>query len=244
MRSFLRTLAFPIACALTGAAAALFVVTVNQAPAPACPAAPTIHIRHEMQALATAPSLHERRAARVAPPRVAPVAFVHPTVAAPARVAPVAFVHPTIAAPAPFDDPRSRLEVPAGAVRCVETGRCVVDLGFYQTLRRDPSLLAREAHILPSLKDGHMRGLKLYAIRSGSLPSLLGLKNGDLLTRLNGVPLDQEGGASIAGAVVGLIRDREQPIIRMDIERKGQPIAVSIDVASLKEALQPASAGH
>ncbi|PCC73240.1 hypothetical protein SAMN02745121_03033 [Nannocystis exedens] len=211
MRSFLRTLAFPIACAFTGAAAALFVVSLNQAPPPACPAAPTIHIQHEM--------------APLPPPRPA--------------VAPIAILHPPVAAPAPAlvaGTPKPRLAVPEGAVRCVEAGRCVVDLGFYQTLREDPSLLKNEAHILPSIKDGQVRGLKFYGIRPGSLPNLLGLKNGDMLTSLNGVPINTEGGPSIAEAVVRLIRDRSHPLIRMEIERKGQPIAVAIDVAALQEA--------
>ncbi|MCY0987367.1 hypothetical protein OV203_09555 [Nannocystis sp. ILAH1] len=210
MRSFLRTLAFPIACAFTGAAAALFVVSLNQAPAPACPAAPTIHIKHEMAPLAPPPR-----------PTVAPIAIIHPPVAAPARV------------PGPH---QPRLVVPEGAVRCTEPGRCVVDLGFYQTLRDNPSLLVNEAHILPSMRNGQPRGLKFYGIRPSSLPGLLGLKNGDLLTRLNGVPIDGEGGPSIAEAVVRLIQDRNHPIIRMGIERKGQPMELAIDVAALQDA--------
>ncbi|MCY1008855.1 hypothetical protein OV079_25520 [Nannocystis pusilla] len=131
---------------------------------------------------------------------------------------------------------KPRLAIPDGAVRCAEPGRCVVDLGFYQTLRYNPSLLANEAHILPSIKDGQPRGLKFYGIRPGSLPGLLGLKNGDLLTRLNGVPIDREGGPSIAEAVVRIIGDRDQPIIRMSIERKGQPMELAIDVAALQDA--------
>ncbi|MFZ6181495.1 hypothetical protein [Nannocystis pusilla] len=210
MRSFLRTLAFPIACAFTGAAAALFVASLNQAPTPACPAAPTIHIKHEMAPLAPPPR-----------PTVAPIAIIHPPVAAPARV------------PGPH---RPRLAIPDGAVRCAEPGRCVVDLGFYQTLRDNPSLLANEAHILPSIEDGQPRGLKFYGIRPSSLPGLLGLKNGDLLTRLNGVSIDREGGPSIAEAVVRLIQDRNHPIIRMSIERKGQPMELAIDVAALQDA--------
>ncbi|MFY0540176.1 hypothetical protein [Nannocystis pusilla] len=93
-----------------------------------------------------------------------------------------------------------------------------------------------EAHILPSIKDGQPRGLKFYGIRPSSLPGLLGLKNGDLLTRLNGVPIDGEGGPSIAEAVVRLIQDRNHPIIRMSIERKGQPMELAIDVAALQDA--------
>ncbi|WAS96181.1 hypothetical protein [Nannocystis punicea] len=214
MRSFLRTLAFPIACAFTGAAAALFVVSLNQAPPPACSEAPTIHIRHEMTPIAPpAPPA----------PTVAPIAIIHPPVAVPAPA------HPLVG---------PQLAIPDDSVRCVEAGRCVVDLGFYQTLRHNPFLLRNEARILPSLKDGQMRGLKFYAIRSGSLPNVLGLKNGDLLTAVNGVPINREGGMSIAETLVELIRDRERPIIRLEIERKGQPVAVAIDVASLKDEVR------
>jgi general secretion pathway protein C len=51
------------------------------------------------------------------------------------------------------------------------------------------TLLARSARIVPSLKDGKPNGFKLYAIRPGSIYSLIGMKNGDTIQAVNGRPM-------------------------------------------------------
>lgn len=210
MSSFLRTLAFPVACAFTGAAAALLVASVAVAPAPDCPAAPTIHVEHH-----TAPA--------------PPVAFVHP-VAPPAPPAPP--IHVLVP---PVDPAPARLEIPDGAVRCIEPGRCVIDRGFFMLLRDNPSLLARQARILPSIRDGQPRGLKFYGVRPGSLPGLLGLKNGDLLTAVNGVPAADGHGIASAEGLLNYLATREHPVYSLEIERKGEPVRINIDVAWQQE---------
>ncbi len=48
------------------------------------------------------------------------------------------------------------------------------------------TLLARSARIVPSVKNGKPNGFKLYAIRPGSLYSLLGMFNGDTISAING----------------------------------------------------------
>jgi len=215
MRSFLRTLAFPIACAFTGAAAALFVVAVNQAPpTPACSEAPTIHIQHEMTPLA--------------PPARAPI------IAVPALV--------NLTPPSSRPAEPAGLEIPEGAVRCTEDNHCVVDRGLYLLLRDNPSLFSRQARIMPSLRNGAMRGLKFYAIRPGSLPRQLGLKNGDLLTAINGVPVTSSQGVATAEAMVQLLSDREHPVFSLAIERKGEPVRITVDIAWQQERGQQTAA--
>lgn len=202
MRTFLRTLAYPIACAFTGAAAALLVVALKETPAPPCPAAPTaIHIQHEMTPLA-APAL----------PPVRPVAILTPSA---------------------VDAPP--LEIPDGAVRCLEAGRCVIDHGLFLLLRDNPSLLTRQMRLLPSIRDGHVRGIKVYAIRSGSLPRMLGLKNGDLLTAINGVPVTDGHEVISADALLSFLSSRERPVFSLEIERKGEPVRINIDIDWLQE---------
>ncbi|WP_224193898.1 PDZ domain-containing protein [Nannocystis pusilla] len=222
MRSFLRTLAFPIACAFTGAAAALFVVAVNTDPRPpACPDAPTIHIQHEMTPLAPPAPV----------PVVAPVAF-----------APALPVMVNVAPPPRRHAEAAELTIPEGAVRCTEDNHCVVDRGLYQLLRDNPSLFSHQARILPSLKDGQLRGLKFYAIRPGSLPRQLGLKNGDLLTAINGVPVTSSQGVATADALMQLLHDREHPVFSLAIERKGEPVRITVDVGWQQENAAQAQA--
>lgn len=52
MRAFLRTLAFPVACAFTGAASALLTAHLLAAPAPTCPQGPVLELRQVATALA------------------------------------------------------------------------------------------------------------------------------------------------------------------------------------------------
>jgi len=51
------------------------------------------------------------------------------------------------------------------------------------------SMLARSARIVPSVRNGKPNGFKLYAIRPGSLYSLLGMTNGDTINAINGHPI-------------------------------------------------------
>jgi general secretion pathway protein C len=51
------------------------------------------------------------------------------------------------------------------------------------------TLLARSARIVPSLGNGKPNGFKLYAIRPGSIYSLIGMQNGDTIQAVNGRPM-------------------------------------------------------
>lgn len=209
MRSFLRTLAFPIACAFTGAATALLVAAVVVEPAPACVETRTIHVEHQISHAPPAPAF--------APP-------------APVFAPPAPPVHVVLSPPAP-----PTLEIPEGTVRCIEPGRCVLDRGFYLLVRDNPALLAGQAHVMPHRRDGKPRGLKFYGVRPGSLPGMLGLKNGDLLTAVNGIPTADGHEFATADTLLNYLAVREHPVLTLEIERKGQPVRVNIDIAWQQE---------
>lgn len=185
MRIFLRSLAFPVACAFTGAAAALLVTHLRSAPTPACPDAPVLEI--------------------------------HPYVAAPPP--------PPAPPPAPAPEPaREVLQIPDDAIRCSSEGRCSIDRIFLATLLDNPGLLHWHARVMPSIRDGQMRGFKFYGLRPGSLFRLLGFKNGDLLTAVNSVPITSMGTlAALAGPFA-------PGTFVLDIERKGEPFQLRIGV--------------
>lgn len=48
------------------------------------------------------------------------------------------------------------------------------------------TMLARSARIVPSVRNGKPNGFKLYAIRPGSMYSLIGMQNGDTIRAING----------------------------------------------------------
>ncbi len=79
-----------------------------------------------------------------------------------------------------------------GAIVCTADG-CTLRRSFLRQLLTDSGTFARNFRIVPKTIDGETVGVKLYGIRSGSMPALLGFENGDLLTGLDGVALPTLG---------------------------------------------------
>lgn len=111
----------------------------------------------------------------------------------------------------------------AAGVRCLAGERCVVSRAALDQLFENPSRLAEQARIMPSLKDGEFRGFKIYAVRPGSLPAEIGLKNGDLIKNLDGVAL-----TSTEAGLEAVKRLRGAAAVDLDIERKGQRMRLHV----------------
>jgi type II secretion system protein C len=88
----------------------------------------------------------------------------------------------------------------------------------FRKLLAEPDCLVRQARIVPSIKNGKPRGFKLYAIRSESLYSRLGLKNGDLILKLNGHEMTTPDKALEAFASLKMAKT-----IAVELERRGKP---------------------
>ena len=102
------------------------------------------------------------------------------------------------------------------AIVCAEEHRCTLDRAYLDELLADPVTLTSQLRVMPSVRDGVMRGVKLYGIRPGSLPKLLGLRNGDLVVSINGVAVNGMDAAS------GTYRRlRRVDTLAVEIERKG-----------------------
>ena len=104
-------------------------------------------------------------------------------------------------------------------------GPLKAELAVLATRNRDPALLAKQARIVPKQKDDEVLGYKLYGIRRGSLPKLLGLKNGDMITAVNGEELK---GMDKAMALYTKLRRASN--LSVSIERKGQTINKEIQI--------------
>jgi general secretion pathway protein C len=83
----------------------------------------------------------------------------------------------------------SQEEEVAKSIRKVGEGKYEVERSGLNKVLANTTLLARSARIVPSVKDGQPNGFKLYAIRPGSLYSLLGMFNGDTINAINGNPM-------------------------------------------------------
>jgi membrane-associated protease RseP (regulator of RpoE activity) len=82
----------------------------------------------------------------------------------------------------------------------------------------NPNCLMRQARIIPFMRDDQPAGFKLYAIRPNTLYSKLGLRNGDVVLKLNGVELTSPDKA--LEAYQGL---KDAKTVAMEILRRGQP---------------------
>jgi general secretion pathway protein C len=102
---------------------------------------------------------------------------------------------------------------------------CTVDREFVEGILNNPGLLAKQARVVPAIKDGETRGFKFYGIRPGSLPKLLGLKNGDLLTNVNGNDL-----TSLDQAMGLYTKLRRASHLSVTLERKGKTIQKEVDI--------------
>ena len=101
----------------------------------------------------------------------------------------------------------------------------MVDRAFVEQLMSNPAMLAKQARIVPSQRDGETQGFKFYGIRRGSLPKLLGLKNGDMLTEVNGEEI-----RSVDKAMSLAMKLRRASNLSVTLVRKGQPITKEIQI--------------
>jgi type II secretion system protein C len=112
------------------------------------------------------------------------------------------------------------------AISCDESmTNCTVDKAFVEKLMANPAQLTKQARIVPAVADGETKGYKFYGIRPGSLPKLLGLKNGDLLTSVNGHELE-----SLDQAMDLYNKLRRASHLSVTVERKGKLIQKEIDI--------------
>ncbi|MEX1365091.1 MAG: type II secretion system protein GspC [Nannocystaceae bacterium] len=111
------------------------------------------------------------------------------------------------------------------AINCPSENTCVVERAFVEKLLANPALLAKQARIVAKQRDDEVLGYKLYGIRRGSLPKLLGLKNGDMLTSVNGEELK---GMDKAMALYTKLRSASN--LTVGIERKGKNITKEIQI--------------
>jgi general secretion pathway protein C len=80
----------------------------------------------------------------------------------------------------------------------------------------DVNTIATQARSAPVIKDGRVQGLRVFAIRPGSIYELLGISNGDVLTRINGETLD-----SMTKGLQLFAKLQESRRIDLELERSG-----------------------
>ncbi len=77
----------------------------------------------------------------------------------------------------------------ARKVRQVEENRYEIDRREFEASTSNLAELMTQARVVPNLKKGKVNGYKIFAIKPKSLYAKIGLKNGDVIERINGLEI-------------------------------------------------------
>ncbi len=103
--------------------------------------------------------------------------------------------------------------------------RIVVTRAKVEATLGDLNKVVQQARMVPNFKGGNVNGFKIFGIRRGSIFDDLGLKNGDVIQRINGTTID-----SVEKAIPMLQLARSESSITIDLSRRGQKKSLSVEI--------------
>jgi general secretion pathway protein C len=123
--------------------------------------------------------------------------------------------------------PPSVPSAPAGDTLASQTGSgsYVIDQRLLNAALDNIGQAMTDARLLPSIKDGKVEGFKATEIKPKGIFGTIGLKNGDILLRMNDFPID-----SPEKAIQSFASLKGQSRIRLDLIRDGQPVTFNYDI--------------
>lgn len=90
---------------------------------------------------------------------------------------------------------------------------------------QDLNQVIQQSRMVPNYENGQVNGFKIFAIRPESIFEQLGLKNGDVIQRINGVTVD-----SLEKALPMLELLKTESNIAIDVNRGGSKKSLAIDI--------------
>ena len=114
---------------------------------------------------------------------------------------------------------------PAGGVTGSAAGGYVIDQRALNAALDNIGQAMSDARLLPSQKDGKVEGFKASEVKPGGVFAMVGIRNGDVLLRLNDFPVD-----SPDKALQSFIALKGQNRLKLDLIRDGQPVTFNYDI--------------
>lgn len=116
---------------------------------------------------------------------------------------------------------------PAAGAGAVQTGAgsFVVDQRVLNAALENLGQAMTDARLLPSTKDGKVEGFRVSEVKPTGIFATIGIRNGDMLLRINDLPVD-----SPERAIQSLASLKGQNRIKLDLVRDGQPTTFSYDI--------------
>lgn len=122
-------------------------------------------------------------------------------------------------------DNRIAIEGADEAIDCTDENNCTVDRAFVEQLLAKPQQLMSQARMAPVAKDGETAGFRVSGIKTGSLAKMIGLKNGDVVSEINGQRL-----GNIDDALAMYQKLRSAKHLSVTVERGGALIRKEISI--------------
>ena len=127
--------------------------------------------------------------------------------------------------PAAGTPPAQPVSSPAGSGVTMGAGGGVIDQRALNAALDNIGQVMTDARLLPSQKDGKVEGFRVSEVKSSGVFAMLGIRNGDVLLRLNDFPVD-----SPDKALQSFIALKGQSRIKLDMVRDGQPATFNYDI--------------
>ena len=127
--------------------------------------------------------------------------------------------------PAAEAPPQSPATAAGTGVASTGAGSFVIDQRALNAALDNPSQAMSDARLLPSQKDGKVEGFRASEVKPKGLFSMIGIKNGDVLLRLNDFPMD-----SPDKALQSFIALKGQSKLKLDLIRDGKPETFTYDI--------------
>lgn len=109
--------------------------------------------------------------------------------------------------------------------RQVSEGSYIISQRALEAALSNMSQAMTDARLLPSTKDGKVEGFKVAEVRPGGIFSMVGIRNGDVLLRINDFNINSpESAIQSLASLKGLSR------ISLDLIRNGQPTTLTYDI--------------
>jgi general secretion pathway protein C len=114
---------------------------------------------------------------------------------------------------------------PGAGVVATGSGSYVIDQRALNAALDNIGQAMSDARLLPSQKDGRVEGFRASEVKPGGVFAMIGIRNGDVLLRLNDFPID-----SPDKALQSFIALKGQSRLKLDMLRDGRPATFNYDI--------------
>ena len=127
--------------------------------------------------------------------------------------------------PSRVNRPEQAAAQPGALAVASGSGNYVVDQRALNAALDNIGQAMTDARLLPSTKDGKVEGFKVSEVKPNGIFGMVGIKNGDVLLRINDFAID-----SPDKAIQSFVTLKGQSRIKLDLIRDGQPATLNYDI--------------